>query len=123
MIDVDKFERRLDLLSSLRDLLYAMPNCECGGPLHIILDDGNVRDSDIAFCRKEIENEEWNYVRELCVCILDILNTLSPAQRLYWWEYMPLENIIGVTAHDIIITENGYKIDSKSQYIRKIQEN
>lgn len=34
---------------------YAKPGNSCGGPLHIVLDDYNLEDEHIAFCRAEAE--------------------------------------------------------------------
>lgn len=49
--DVDDdiaLDRRLRL-DALRDCLYAMPDCECGGPLHVVLDDGNLEDEHLTW--------------------------------------------------------------------------
>lgn len=39
--------------------LYDIEGCECGGLLHILLDENNITDSDILYCLKScIENPE-----------------------------------------------------------------
>lgn len=40
--------------------LYSIPDCEVGGPLHIVLDDNNIRDNDILWCIEEcFKNDRW----------------------------------------------------------------
>ena len=39
----------LDLIPLLSDL-YMLEEHGCGGHLHIVLDDGNLRDADVEFC-------------------------------------------------------------------------
>jgi len=111
MNSLKELESRLSLLHSLSNTLYSQDGCSCGGPLHIILDDCNIRDSDIEFCRDRIKDDEYTPIRELCVSILDMLATLSPAQRLYWWEHMPVEDVLAVANKNVISTDEGYVVE------------
>ena len=43
----------MDDLKYLCDLFYAMPDCQAGGFLHIMLDDDNIDDDSILYCLKE----------------------------------------------------------------------
>lgn len=69
--------------------LHANPAGGTGGPLHITTDDNNVEDSNLAFCRKNIEEwtgydctpEQEERVKLLSGWILDLLEPLSLAER------------------------------------------
>ena len=50
-------------LQTLVERLYALPNCALGGPLHIVVDDYNVRDSDLDFCEGELADHWGNRAR------------------------------------------------------------
>ena len=45
-------------LAELVDELYSMPECGVGGPLHIVLDDGNIDDESIHFCIRTMREHE-----------------------------------------------------------------
>ena len=49
----------------------------CGGSLHIVLDDGNIKDSDITFCRGYAEDKGDSEGVILC----DLLIKLTKTQR------------------------------------------
>lgn len=53
-LTLDRFER----LNALVKVLYEQPNCLCGGPLHILIDDGNVRDCDLVFCYQNLHHAQ-----------------------------------------------------------------
>lgn len=57
---------------------YRKPGNSVGGNLHIVLDDDNILDSDILFCRRQAE--EANDVDG--VALADVLLQLSKTQRL-----------------------------------------
>lgn len=50
--------------------LYRLKDCECGGLLHILLDDNNITDNDILFCLKNClehpEREESRIGQLIC---------------------------------------------------------
>lgn len=59
-----------------------------GGPLHIVTDDDNVSDGNLAFCRDNIANfphpedyRDWPKVAALSGWILDLLEPLDTKQR------------------------------------------
>lgn len=41
--------------------LYELDGCSCGGPLHIVTDDGNIEDCHIRWCIDELDGwmEQW----------------------------------------------------------------
>lgn len=64
-------------IKALVDYFYGKPDNGAGGSLHIVLDDGNVEDSSIAFCRK------WAADRDdkMGVALCDVLVLCSQTQR------------------------------------------
>lgn len=62
--------------------LYRLEGCLCGGPLHIILDDGNYRDSDIIFCMKECLRNPENEGSDLGLLICRELSNMAYIKRL-----------------------------------------
>lgn len=63
------------------DLLYSLPGCAAGGPLHIVIDDGNVDDHHLDFCAEQMAADEWEVeVVEACEAVLALLREV-PAQR------------------------------------------
>lgn len=72
------------LVQSIADF-YGLPGCGVGGPLHITLDDGNVEDHCLDFCREEIEkgwrvddmsDEDVTEVASTGIVILDQLQAI-----------------------------------------------
>ena len=53
MIKCKYWKKEMITLLEYCKCLYNLEGCECGGMLHIVLDDNNYRDSDIFFCLKE----------------------------------------------------------------------
>ena len=47
------FKPEWTALKKLCETLYEFPDCGAGGPLHILLDDDNLRDDDIMFCLEQ----------------------------------------------------------------------
>lgn len=76
-------------------LIFELYDTEpCGGDLHIITDDGNLRDSDIEFCEKWIAKRGVGKttIGRLELVILQLLLMLSVEEREelyeYIWKYM-----------------------------------
>lgn len=83
-MNYEEIKKSFDTLCDLVNELYGPE--PCGGPLHIILDDGNVRDSDLVFCYRWLHtHDDTKYVKLLCKAILHELALLTQAQRLVWW--------------------------------------
>ena len=62
--------------------LYSIPDCETGGPLHIVLDDNNVRDNDILWCIEEcFKNDKWSDDVKALVCEITGLLFLTPLDK------------------------------------------
>lgn len=79
-------EKCFNCLRGLIEELYVHE--PCGGPLHIITDDGNVRDADITWCYRwlyEKKDEIPLFIFFLCRGILHDLALLEEAQRTIWW--------------------------------------
>jgi len=56
------------------------------GPLHIITDDGNLRDSDIIYCYQNLDPDPRStLVGTLCASILHLLSRITEPQRVIWW--------------------------------------
>ncbi len=71
--------------------LHELPNCAVGGPLHIVTDDLNVRDSDLDFCEAELadhwsiqrsEPSDQERIRAVCRALIGELRKLTLRQRL-----------------------------------------
>jgi hypothetical protein len=78
--------RALSELKALVEELYVHE--PCGGPLHIVTDDGNVRDCDLVFCYRWLYEQQEDvavYTRYLCMAILHDLMLMDEAQRTIWW--------------------------------------
>lgn len=53
------YNKHLETIKEYISCLYELEGCGCGGLLHILLDDDNYDDDDIAYCWKEcIQNTE-----------------------------------------------------------------
>lgn len=84
--DIEACQDILAHLSDMQDKLYT--DEPCGGPLHIVTDDGNVRDSDLLFCYRNLCDDNYKCSRvtkAICLEILHWLSGLNEAQRLIWW--------------------------------------
>ena len=76
--------RALNELDVLVDELYERE--PLGGPLHIVTDDGNVKDSDLIYCyRRLYECDNLVFTKSICLAILHELMLLDEAQRTIWW--------------------------------------
>lgn len=64
------YDKHLDTIREYIGCLYDLEGCETGGLLHILLDDDNYDDDDIAFCLKEClqhpEREESKIGQLIC---------------------------------------------------------
>lgn len=99
------YEDVQDALISLVTKLYQTPECEAGGPLHIVLDDYNVCDGDITWCLRngfdKSEYEEYSVeVQKLCYQIGGLLLMIPEEERL------ELVSGAWVYANDALIKEN-----------------
>jgi hypothetical protein len=81
-VDVGRVTGELDALSNV---LHDQVGGSTGGPLHVVIDDGNIRDSDVVSCLAAVECEGDMVVRVLCREIFSLLCLLTEPQRLVWW--------------------------------------
>jgi len=71
-------------LRELREELYIHE--PCGGPLHIITDDGNIDGDHLVFCYRYLHEGDYTaYIMSICKSILHELMLLEKAQRVVWW--------------------------------------
>ena len=75
------YKPEFETLIKLVDLLYSIDGCEAGGPLHILLDDGNISDADIAFCIKECIARPVDSVAHIGILICYEYLKMTPAER------------------------------------------
>lgn len=91
-----------DEIRRLLTLLHELPNCEVGGPLHIVTDDVNVLDTDLNWCQEHMDEslvfkglteDAANEIRSTCNALLRLLRTLTVDQRERvierWWLGVP----------------------------------
>ena len=80
------YEDVQDTLIDLVTKLYLTPECECGGPLHIVLDDYNTDDNDVLWCLTNMNNPEFNRysdeAQKLCYQIGGLLLMIPEKERL-----------------------------------------
>jgi hypothetical protein len=86
-------------LASLIKPFYELPHCGTGGPLHISLDDFNLDDDCLAFCRASLDNEDayWSdniaVIKKPALRILDLCIGMSEAERATavarGWQMLP----------------------------------
>ncbi len=110
-IALDQLRARLDRIDLLGDMLHAQHRCAAGGPFHILLDDGNIRDSDLLFCYQALQEPEWEHVRAIGTALFHELAMLSAAQRLCWHEAEQPEAILKVAGKGVVGTGEGYRVD------------
>lgn len=90
--DVDLLEALVWRLGELDDALRLRKGE--GGPLHIIVKDGNVRDADLIFCYVQCHEETDDPVsKALGLAMLHELMFLTEAQRFMWYDGAPVEGI------------------------------
>jgi hypothetical protein len=82
-------------LDELNRCLHEQPDGAVGGPLHIITDDGNVKDDDILFCFRNLEdNTSYSVVVRLVAReMLRLLSLLTAPQRFMWYWAREIEEI------------------------------
>ncbi len=83
-IDIEKAKE--DILIKHFLILAEIVYLHCGaagGHCHIVLDDGNLRDSDIAFCIEIADKKEC----QLCRYTMQAFSKLTPKIREALWKY------------------------------------
>jgi hypothetical protein len=76
-VSAPKAKHRVPDVVKMMRAYYATEGNEAGGYLHIVLDDGNLGDDSIRFCRSECEAAR----DRAGVRLADILLEMSPSQR------------------------------------------
>jgi hypothetical protein len=84
MRDTEKIKKTF---AELDLMVHALHEVEpVGDPLHIIVDDGNVRDCDLVYCCRDLgPDPRATLVDTLCSSILHLLTLLTEPQRMIWW--------------------------------------
>lgn len=93
-------EERNKRLSESIEELYSVEGCEVGGPLHIVLDDGNLTDDDISYCLWSMVSH-WSVLGSLNAgCITEICKEIG-------------ETLLGMTLDERTeLYENGWKVEA-----------
>lgn len=81
------YNKHLDTIRAYIGCLYSIAGCSCGGLLHIVTDDKNVRDSDIEFCLQQCNEHPECEESELGKLICKELLKLTMPQRRLVMEY------------------------------------
>lgn len=76
--------------------LYSLEGCNCGGMLHILLDDNNINDDDIIYCLKEFLSHPEREESKIGVLICEEYLKLSIEQRIL------LINLLSDSSHTCI---------------------
>ena len=76
-----------DLVNAAR-FVYQQQGGECGGNLHVVLDDGNLDDNDILFCLAEAmkEGDKQKRVAEM-LCAVQWLSASEAQRELAYTNY------------------------------------
>ena len=99
------------VLGRLVDWYLQYVSCE-GGPLHIALRDGNLRDSDIWFCQEQAEKQGDN----LAALIALILRVMPQTERELFYKKRTLNQVAEIAAGGGIPIEwQSSKANGKSQ--------
>lgn len=76
MQECKHYNKHLDTIRAYISCLYGLDDCGAGGLLHIVVDDGNLRDRDIVFCLNECykhpEREEAELGKLICMELLKL---------------------------------------------------
>lgn len=80
-VEVGKEAPRLKYIRGLISGLYTIEGCAAGGLLHIVTDDGNLRDSDIKFCLEQCEEHPEKPEAKLGKLICTELLKLTEEER------------------------------------------
>lgn len=75
------YTKDLEVLAAYIGCLYSLEGCGAGGLLHILLDDHNITDDDIMFCRNLCEELPEKLEAEIGKLICDRYMRLSMEQR------------------------------------------
>lgn len=77
------YNQNIEVISRYIDCLYNLPDCCCGGMLHIVTDDDNVEDDNLDWCFDYINKQEnTNEVdKEIDELILKNMKKLTLEQR------------------------------------------
>ena len=78
----------MDILKELCEELYRLPECGCGGMLHIILDDANFENEHILYCIKECFHHPEKPESTLGVIICNEYLKMTKEERLVFDWYL-----------------------------------
>ena len=75
------YDKHLETIKEYIGCLYNLDGCSSGGPLHILLDDDNYDDDDIAYCLKACLTHPERECSKLGVLICEEYLKLPMTQR------------------------------------------
>ena len=74
----NKIEKALQLARKI----YSLPEGACGGPLHIVLDDGNTEETHIQWCLEHLNDSEWSdEMISLCKKLGELMLEMTSTER------------------------------------------
>ena len=102
----------IEELNDLIALLYELDGCSSGGPLHIITEDGNIGDTDIVFCYRELRERGTRKKFSAAIAvigseILSRLIMLTEPQRLIWWHVGQANETLPKSIERILAARDG----------------
>lgn len=80
-----RYNDRFYILRYLIGLLYDLPNCDCGGILHVVLDDDNIQTSSIEWMYNQVFFNENVFIAEALEQPL-ALAIMIYLKKLTFWE-------------------------------------
>lgn len=88
------YHRKTPLVIALIHALYELPGCGCGGIAHVLIDDENVTDDDIAWMMEKVNSDDKWYTgsieRDLVELLCRELSEMTFEQRLAIFEMIRL---------------------------------
>ena len=93
-VKMSLYHRKTPLVIALIHALYDLPGCGCGGIAHVLIDDENVTDDDIAWMMEKVNSDdEWytgSIERDLVELLCRELSEMTLEQRLAIFEMIRL---------------------------------
>lgn len=93
-VKMSLYHRKTPLVIALIHALYELPGCGCGGIAHVLIDDENVTDDDIAWMMEKVNSDdEWytgSIERDLVELLCRELSEMTLEQRLAIFEMIRL---------------------------------
>ena len=123
MKEIKLWHKKTPLVIELIHALYRLPDCSCGGTGHVITDDENVRDCDLAWMMEMLKSDDKFFVEspesDLVELICKELLEMTYEQRLAVFETFNLGIDIDELDEDFF---NSYKEEMLERINTKIKD-